>query len=173
LPELDALYIGGGFPETQVKELALNLDFKNSLKREIEKGLPVYAECGGLMYLGESLLVDGKTYPMTGALPVRFNLEKRPLGHGYTVLDVNRTNPYYKVGDSLKGHEFHYSKAVLTGREEVNFVFKMRRGFGVDGKRDGICKKNVLATYTHLHAAGEPRWAEGLIRTAIKYKKTR
>lgn len=172
LPELDALYIGGGFPETQARELALNLDFKTSLKKEIEKGLPVYAECGGFMYLGESLLVDGKTYPMTGALPVRFNLEKRPLGHGYTVLEVNRTNPYYKVGDTLKGHEFHYSKAIFTGREDVNFVFKIKRGFGVDGKRDGICKKNVLATYTHLHAAGEPRWAEGLIRTAMEYKKT-
>lgn len=171
LPSLDALYIGGGFPETQAKALAENRAFRDALREEINRGLPVYAECGGFMYLGECLLVDGKTYPMVGAVPVQFVLQKRPQGHGYTVLEVDRANPYYPVGKTLKGHEFHYSKAVLTGKEDVYFVFRVRRGNGIDGTRDGICKKNLLATYSHVHAAGEHLWAKGLLRAALGYKK--
>ena len=72
LPDLDALYIGGGFPETHAIALAGNAGFRNSLKVAIEKGLPVYAECGGLMYLGEALLLDCRTYPMAGIFPLRF-----------------------------------------------------------------------------------------------------
>jgi cobyrinic acid a,c-diamide synthase len=171
-PQLDALYIGGGFPEIQVQALADNHPFRNALREEIEKGLPVYAECGGLMYLGKNLVVDGRTYPMVGAIPVEFVLEKRPQGHGYTVLEVNESNPYYPVGELLKGHEFHYVKPVLTGDENMDFVFKVRRGHGVDGERDGICIKNVLATFTHIHAAGNPRWAQGLFEVASEYRRS-
>jgi len=171
LPHLDALYIGGGFPETQAQALADNKTFRCALREEIEKGLPVYAECGGLMYLGESLLVDGKTYPMVGALPIIFTLRKRPQGHGYTVLEVDQPNPYYPVGETLKGHEFHYSKPVMTREEGVTFIFKVGRGNGIIGLRDGICKKNLLATYTHVHAAGNPVWAENLFRVALDHKK--
>jgi cobyrinic acid a,c-diamide synthase len=171
LPQVDALYIGGGFPETQAKALADNKRFRDSLKQKIELGLPVYAECGGFMYLGESLLVDARSYPMVGALPIKFILQKRPQGHGYTVLEVDRPNPYYPVGELLKGHEFHYSKAVMTNEEDVNFVFKVSRGHGVDGRRDGLCKKNLLATYTHIHAAGNPRWAKSVFRAALEYRQ--
>ena len=172
LPQLDALYIGGGFPEIQAQALADNHTFRNALREEIEKGLPVYAECGGFMYLGKNLVVDGRTYPMVGAIPVEFVLKKRPQGHGYTVLEVNESNPYYPVGEILKGHEFHYSKPVLTGDENMDFVFKVRRGHGVDGERDGICIKNVLATFTHIHAAGNPRWAKGLFEVASEYRRS-
>lgn len=171
LPPLDALYIGGGFPETQAQPLTDNKNFRNSLREGIEEGLPVYAECGGFMYLGQSLHVNDKTYPMVGALPVEFILQKKPQGHGYTILEVNSPNPYYPVGEALKGHEFHYSKAVLTGREDIDFAFKLRRGNGIDGLRDGILKKNVLATYTHIHAAGNPQWAKSLFSTAYDHRK--
>jgi cobyrinic acid a,c-diamide synthase len=171
LPPLDGLYIGGGFPETQARKLAENELFRKLLQREIEKGLPVYAECGGFMYLGERLLVDGVAYPMVGALPVEFILDKKPQGHGYTVLSVDRPNPYFRPGDTLKGHEFHYSKASLTHRNGVRFVFKVRRGGGIEEGWDGICRKNVLATYSHVHAGGKPDWAEGLVRAARAYQK--
>ena len=171
LPDLDALYIGGGFPETQAQALADNQTFRYALREKIEKGLPVYAECGGFMYLGESLLIDGKTYPMVGALPVKFTLQKRPQGHGYTVLEVGRANPYYPVGEILMGHEFHYSKAVITNEEDVNFVFKVSRGHGMNGQRDGVCRKNLLATYSHVHAAGNLLWAKSIFRAALDYKK--
>jgi cobyrinic acid a,c-diamide synthase len=172
LPQLDALYIGGGFPEIQAQALADNHTFRKALREEIEKGLPVYAECGGFMYLGKSLVVDEKTYPMVGAIPIEFVLKKRPQGHGYTVLEVNASNPFYPVGEILKGHEFHYSKAVFSREESMDFVFKVYRGKGVDGERDGICVKNVLATFTHIHAAGNPRWAKGLFEVASEYRRS-
>jgi len=166
LPRLDALYIGGGFPETQAQALADNASFRKSLKAEIEKGLPVYAECGGFMYLGERLQVDNRYYPMVGALPVEFVLQKKPQGHGYTVLEVMGDNPYYEAGTTVRGHEFHYSRPVLTREKDLRFAFKVVRGGGIDGIRDGICIKNVLATYTHVHAAGSENWARGLVRAA-------
>ena len=171
IPPLDALYIGGGFPECQAGALADNKAFLMSLKDSIEKGMPVYAECGGLMYLGESLKFDGKSYEMVGALPMEFFLEKRPQGHGYTVLEVDRENPYYPVGQVLKGHEFHYSRPVVAKGESLISAFAVKRGYGVDGVRDGICRKNLLATYTHIHAAGNPKWADGIIRAASAFMK--
>jgi cobyrinic acid a,c-diamide synthase len=171
LPRIDALYIGGGFPETQARALADNQTFRADLREAIKNDMPVYAECGGLMYLGKSLIVDGKTYPMVGSIPVEFILQKRPQGHGYTVLEVEGSNPYYSVGQTLKGHEFHYSKAIPMSGEDLSFAFKVRRGYGVDGSRDGICVKNLLATYSHVHAAGDQRWAEGLFRAAVDFQR--
>lgn len=171
LPDLDALYIGGGFPETQAEALADNRTFRDSLKERIEEGLPVYAECGGLMYLAESLLVNENTYPMVGALPLKCVMEKKPQGHGYTILEVTEQNPYYPVGETLKGHEFHYSRPIMTRPKEINPVFKVHRGHGLDGKRDGLVKKNLLATYTHLHAAGNTLWGRSLFRAALATKR--
>ena len=169
LPTVDALYIGGGFPETQAGLLADNGAFRRSLRDAAEHGLPIYAECGGAMYLGESLTVGDKHYPMVGFLPIAFGMEKRPQGHGYTLLDVERENPFFPVGTGLKGHEFHYSQ-ILSWREgEGHLAFRVKRGIGMDGKRDGLCRKNVLATFTHLHALGTPQWAEGLVDSARRY----
>jgi cobyrinic acid a,c-diamide synthase len=167
LPEINALYIGGGFPETQAQALADNVAFRTVLKQRIEEGLPVYAECGGLMVLGRNLVVDGNEFPMVGALPLSLILEKKPQGHGYTILEVADGNPYYPVGEVLKGHEFHYSKAVLHPSEDTRTVFKVLRGEGVDGMKDGLCRKNVLATYTHIHAGGNQEWARRLVRVAV------
>jgi cobyrinic acid a,c-diamide synthase len=168
LPDLDALYIGGGFPETQAKALANNTSFRNSLREKIEAGLHVYAECGGLIYLGEVLIVDESAYPMVGALPLKMVLEEKPQGHGYTILEVAKENPYYGVGETLKGHEFHYTRAIISGSGEINPVFKVHRGHCLDGKNDGLCKKNLLATYTHVHAAGNPLWAERFYSAALE-----
>ncbi len=170
LSELDALYIGGGFPETQAETLAANEAFRQSLNKAIDDGLPVYAECGGLMYMGEELLLDGRAYPMTGALPVSFVLETKPQGHGYTILNVSRPNPYYPVGTTLRGHEFHYSRPVIRPAEDLTFAFDVQRGRGFGGKRDGLCRKNLLATYTHLHAGGTPGWAESLYHAALRWR---
>ncbi len=170
LPEIDALYIGGGFPETHAVLLAKNGIFRKSLRKAVEDGLPVYAECGGLMYLGDSLVLNNRTYSMAGVFPVRFCLEKKPQAHGYTIVEVNRSNPFYKRGTVLRGHEFHYSRVLRTGNKEgMRFVFKMRRGHGVIDGMDGLSYKNTLATYTHLHALGSPEWADGLINQAHLY----
>lgn len=171
LPEIDALYIGGGFPETHAIALAENIDFRNDLRQAVEYGLPVYAECGGLMYLGESLIINNKTYPMVSIFPVKFSLEKKPQAHGYTMVEVGRPNPYYTSGTILKGHEFHYSRIFeIDEKDNVYFAFRMKRGQGIANEMDGLCYKNVLATYTHLHALGAREWVEGFINTAMFYR---
>ncbi|MDP2158111.1 MAG: cobyrinate a,c-diamide synthase [Nitrospirota bacterium] len=172
LPDIDVLYIGGGFPETHAIALGRNTPFRASIKKAVEQGLPIYAECGGLMYLGEALVLDGKTYPMTGIFPLRFSLEKKPQAHGYTIVNVKRANPFYKKGTLIRGHEFHYSRVISPLKKNpLKFAFRMERGEGIMDGQDGICYKNVLATYTHMHALGCPQWAEGIIQQAIKYRK--
>jgi cobyrinic acid a,c-diamide synthase len=173
LPEIDALYIGGGFPETHSPELAENKGFSIALRELADAGLPVYAECGGLMYLGEELVLEGRSYPMAGVLPLSFGLFKRPQGHGYTVVSVERPNPYYPAGAEIRGHEFHYSRVLRWSGAPDDFVFRMRRGVGIHGDRDGILHKNVLATYTHIHALGNPGWASALVRNAVAFRSQR
>ncbi len=174
VPDIDALYIGGGFPETHAIALAENSGFKESLRQAIEKGLPVYAECGGLMYLGKSITLSERTYPMVGVLPVSFGMEKRPSAHGYTIADVERENPFYATGTVLKGHEFHYSRVLdVQPDENISFAFTMKRGRGIVENKDGICYKNVLAAYTHLHAIGSPEWADGMVKCAVRFKEKR
>jgi len=171
LPELDALYIGGGFPETHAQQLSNNKNFSSQLKALAKDGLPIYAECGGLMYLGENLVLEGKSYPMVGILPLTFDFYQRPQGHGYTIFKVERENPYYEVGSEIRGHEFHYSRVSNWTGKKNDLVFHMKRGVGIAKDRDGIVYKNVLATYTHVHAVGTPQWAEALIRRATLFQK--
>lgn len=170
LPDIDALYIGGGFPETQAQVLSENTGFCRSLKAAAEQGLPIYAECGGLIYLGRSLKVDDRTYPMASVLPVDFVLEKRPQAHGYAIAEVAGPNPFFDAGVVLKGHEFHYSRVANPGELPAG-TYRMERGVGVDGTADGLVYKNVLATYTHLHALGTPEWAPAMVRSALGYRR--
>jgi cobyrinic acid a,c-diamide synthase len=170
LPTVDALYIGGGFPETHASELAANTTFRNELKALADDGLPIYAECGGLMYLGEALHLENGVFQMTGVLPVVFGFSKKPQGHGYTIVQVERVNPFYPVGTKLLGHEFHYSSVKTWQGLEENLAFSMQRGTGFLNGRDGVCLNNVLATYTHIHALGTSVWAAALVKRAQQYK---
>ncbi len=170
LPPVDGLYIGGGFPETHAEKLANNQKFRQSLKNAIEAGLPVYAECGGLMYLGENIIVREQSYPMVGALPFTVLLEKKPQGHGYTIIEVDQPNPYFPIGTRLLGHEFHYSRIIENDVNKLNLVFRLERGHGITGHRDGISYKNVLATYSHTHALATPAWAIAFLNQARKYR---
>lgn len=170
IPPVDALYIGGGFPETHAEQLSANVKFREQLKLLAEDGLPIYAECGGLMYLGEALVLDERSYPMAGVLPVVFGFSKKPQGHGYTIVVVKEKNPYFEVGAELRGHEFHYSRVLKWRGAAKDLVFDMQRGTGFIDNKDGVCYKNVLATYTHLHALGSPSWAESIVRNARAYK---
>jgi cobyrinic acid a,c-diamide synthase len=170
LPAVDALYIGGGFPETLAPELSRNGRFRESLRLAIEGGLPVYAECGGAVYLGERLLYDANEYPMVGVLPLVFGFQEKPQGHGYVSIEAVRENPFFDVGIELRGHEFHYTRVESYGGEETTFAFDVHRGFGFDGKHDGVCRYNVLASYAHVHALGEETWARGVVRAAVRFK---
>lgn len=174
IPEIYGLYIGGGFPETQAKALADNRVFREGLRRLINNGLPVYAECGGLIYLGKEVVFGGKTYPMLDVFPLRFEFESRPVGHGYTEFVAIRPNPYFQINRPIRGHEFHYSKPKIIHGQRLEFAFKVLRGNGFDGIQDGVIKGPVLGTYMHVHALGETQWAEGLVKlsqTFCEYSK--
>lgn len=170
LPTIDALYIGGGFPETQAEQLAKNYSFKEELRKKIESGLPVYAECGGLMYMGREIIIDTKKYHMVGVMPIDFVLEKKPQGHGYTMLEVTAENRFFPKGYIIKGHEFHYSRPIIDKSQQIDTVFDVKRGYGLDGKRDGIIIKNMLATYSHIHARGAETWCKAMVSVANSLK---
>ena len=172
LPDVDGLYIGGGFPETQAAELASNAGFCRSLKNAAEHGLPIYAECGGLIYLGRSLRIGDKRFPMVSVVPADFVLEKKPQAHGYTVLEASGPNPFFEKGSVLHGHEFHYSRIENAG-DLAGMTFEMRRGQGMNGRKDGLVFRNVLATYSHLHALGTPQWAEGFVSRVRQHRAER
>ncbi|MCF7811822.1 cobyrinate a,c-diamide synthase, partial [bacterium] len=110
LPLIDALYIGGGFPETHAAELSANRQFMSSVNDSAQNGLPIWAECGGLMFLAEKLLWREKEYQMAGVLKVNVVMHCKPQGHGYQEVEVDRENPFLEVGTRIRGHEFHYSQ---------------------------------------------------------------
>jgi cobyrinic acid a,c-diamide synthase len=169
LPDVDGLYIGGGFPETLAPELSANQEFRARLRRMVEDSVPVYAECGGAVYLGEKLLIGSEQYAMAGVLPVDFVFQARPQGHGYTELETLGANPFFSAGQCLRGHEFHYTGLAKSVSPDLRFAFRVRRGYGFDGQRDGLCCHNVLASYTHIHALGCEQWAPAVVRAASRF----
>lgn len=163
LPELDGLYIGGGFPEISAKDLAANGSFRKAVKDAAEAGLPIYAECGGLIYLGRSIIIGDEEYPLADVFPVRFGMSEKPQAHGYSIFTVECENPFYPVGMEVKGHEFRYSTVLDWQGSKDQLALKMKRGKGFVSGRDGLVRKNVFALYTHVHADGTTGWAEGFI----------
>lgn len=167
--DLDALYIGGGFPETQSEKLHQNRAMMQAVKDASENGMPIYAECGGLIYLGRSLKWQGKGYNMAGIFPIDLEMNPTPAGHGYAILKVDRANPFYPVGTEIKGHEFHYSSITESG-SPPNTCLKVERGSGIGRGRDGLVFKNCLALYTHIYAPGVEEWAPAIIKKAREYQ---
>jgi cobyrinic acid a,c-diamide synthase len=105
LPDIDGLYIGGGFPETSARELAANESFRDSVREAADAGLPIYAECGGLIYLGRSIvLADGNEYPLVNLFPIRFGMTDKPQAHGYTILKTVGQNSFYQQGKIGRAH---------------------------------------------------------------------
>ncbi|MTI83548.1 MAG: cobyrinate a,c-diamide synthase [Firmicutes bacterium] len=178
LPPLDGLYIGGGFPEIFPRELENNSDLRKQIRMAVNDGLPVYAECGGLMYLGRSLKWQDENHAdvchsMVGALPFDVEMQRKPQGHGYIALEVEKENPYFPVGTCLKGHEFHHSRIINLDTSCLQTAWRVTRGHGIDGHGDGLVYKNVLASYTHLHALGTSGWAPALVKKAREYRDAR
>ncbi len=169
--DLAALYIGGGFPETSARILAENESFRASVKEAAEAGLPIYAECGGLIYLGEKITLDDGEFSLVGIFPVHFTLEQLPQAHGYTVLKARKNNPFYPEGIQIKGHEFRYSKVAKWLGKSEDLGLEMERGVGFAEGGDGLIYKNVLALYTHIHAVGTPEWAPSLVAKAREFKR--
>jgi cobyrinic acid a,c-diamide synthase len=165
IPDVDGFYIGGGFPEVFAGRLSANRLFREELHKRIADGLPVWAECGGLMYLAKRLIVGGVTQPMVGALPIIVEQTSRPQGHGYVSARVDSANPFLPEGTVICGHEFHYSH-VTQCSSPMTTTLAVERGIGIGRGRDGIQAGNTVAAYTHIHAAGLPGWAPGIVKAA-------
>jgi len=159
LPAVDGLFIGGGFPEMFMAELQANASLREAIASAIEAGLPVYAECGGLMYLARSLSWRGQTCRMVGAIPGDVTMHDKPVGRGYVTLATTPDAPWPAQGvRELRGHEFHYSSLDKLA-PGVRFAYRVTRGHGVDGQHDGIVHRNLLASYAHLRSIGPEGWA--------------
>lgn len=170
LPQVDGLYLGGGFPEIFIDALSENKSLRKDIKSLIEKGMPVYAECGGLMYLSKSISYKGITREMVNALDCDIRVFEKPQGHGYVILQSTANNKWFNFDEEVRGHEFHYSQVINsnTSIRELDFGYQLIRGKGVNGKNDGIIYKNVIASYTHFHSIGTPQWAEQFVKFVKK-----
>ncbi len=164
LPEVDALYIGGGFPEVFARELEENSTMRDEIRDFCEDGRPVYAECGGLMYLGRKLITPRGRHDMVGFLPLDTKMMQRFQALGYARRIALRESPIARKGDVLLGHEFHYSRVKV--RDRVEYAFKTARGKGVDGVHDGVMKKNTVAGYLHFHVLAYPRMVDNFLGLA-------
>ena len=167
LPEIDGLFIGGGFPETRIKELEANQGIRSQLKQALQDGLPCYAECGGLMYLSRQLSWKGNSGEMVGFIPADCVMHKAPQGRGYIKLEETADHPWGPFKPSpepvIAGHEFHYS-ALENLDTNVKFAYQVKRGAGINGKADGIVINNTLASYAHLRDTAANHWAQRFIQ---------
>lgn len=164
LPPLDGLFIGGGFPETQMEALERNTSLRASIRRAIDDGLPVYAECGGLMYLTRSIRWGERVCRMVGALPGDTVMQERPVGRGILRLRPSGNGPWPGHGDAatFNAHEFHYSR-VENLPPDLTFAYEVVRGAGLDGRHDGIVYRNLLANYAHLRDVDSNHWTERFV----------
>jgi len=173
LPEVDGLYIGGGFPEMFAPELAANAALRGDLQRALAAGLPAYAECGGLMYLSRTLTVAGHAYPMVGAIPGDVMMHERPIGRGYVHLSERLGHPWPRPrtpAQEIRAHEFHYS-SLDNLPADAQFAFEVKRGHGIDGRHDGILVNNLLASYTHLRTIGSCYWATRFVAFVRRHRQ--
>jgi cobyrinic acid a,c-diamide synthase len=158
-PALAGLFIGGGFPETCMRELEANTALRGALHEAISGGLPAYAECGGLMYLSRSIRFGGASAQMVGVIPGDAVMQPRPVGRGYVQLEPTAAMPWPGVGSGpVRGHEFHH--ASLDDLDPgVAFAWRVTRGHGIDGVHDGVVLHNLLASFSHLRQGAGSDWA--------------
>lgn len=168
--DIDGLYIGGGFPEMFARELSANHVFMEGLRRAYHRGMPIYAECGGLIYLSRAVTdFAGNRYEMAGIVPGECRMQKRRAALGYVTATALKDNILVAGGENLRGHEFHYSTLDLeSGSPAAYHLYKE----GVEGyKTDGFAANNILASYLHIHFAGNPAAARGFINKCLDFKK--
>ena len=163
LPDIDGLYIGGGYPELFSKELSNNQSMLKDIKDFHLDNRPIFAECGGLMYLMKSIHEDA----VVNVYPYKSILTERVQALKYTIAEVQKDNIISKKGEVFHGHEFHYSK-VIVDTPKNEFAFKITRGKGSYNLQDGFMEKNTLASYVHTHVAAMPNFGGNLCLSALE-----
>ena len=162
------IYIGGGFPELFAQELSENKSMLRSMTEQINLGIPIYAECGGLMYLGHSLSdMTGQMHPMVQALPLSSSMKDQTLHLGYRELEALCDSPIMKKGQVIKGHEFHWS--VLENNPELhNALYTV---VDQDNRFEGFRNENVWASYVHVHLASDPSLAKRFVEVCSRLSR--
>ena len=164
----DGIYIGGGFPEVFARELARNKGLMRDIKIRSEDGMPIYAECGGLMYLMNKLVdFKGKRFPMAGIFPGVVKMDKKLHMLGYHKIESIRNNILCKKGVKIKGHVFRWSYLEKVPKD-ASFAFELERRGGK--YPDGFLTRNTLASYVHIHFGISPSWAEHFVNSCACYK---
>ena len=169
LPNIDGLFIGGGFPETSMAKLEANSNIRHEIKQAIKNGLPAYAECGGLMYLCETLEWHGQKHEMVGVIPGNAVMCERPQGRGHTRLSPSDDCLWQIDGGAFKAHEFHYAK-VDNLPVDTKFGFDVKRGAGISGAHDGIVVNNLMAGFCHMRNTASNPWVERFLRYVANVK---
>ncbi|NTV96282.1 MAG: cobyrinate a,c-diamide synthase [Thiobacillus sp.] len=173
LPEADGLIIGGGFPESFIAELSANRALRHGIHGAVEAGLPVYAECGGLMYLSRSIAWQDAKAEMVGLIPGDAVLGKRPVGRGYASLAPTEDAPLdVAAGGEIPAHEFHHSH-LENLPDGLTYAYRVTRGHGIDGRNDGYIHKNLLAAYCHRRGSGPRGWIAPFLKKARAYAEQR
>lgn len=162
LPDIDGLFIGGGFPETQMQALATNTAMRSALKTALQNGLPCYAECGGLMYLCRSITYQGQTAEMVGFFDADTEMLPKPLGRGYARFTRNDAHPWGGSKTEMRAHEFHYARVINSA--ETDYCRTITRGYGTDGQQDGLQKVNTLAGFIHLRNTQATPWVQDFLK---------
>jgi len=171
-PGLDGLYLGGGYPEVHAAALADNAPMREQIRALARAGAPVYAECGGLMYLAQAIrTLDGKQHPMVGLVPGVAVMAERLQALGYVEVETQRRTVLGGAGLRLRGHQFRYS--TLEGAETGELAYSVRRRRGGTVDREGYGAGNVLASYVHAHWASNPTCAEGLVASCLAFAQAR
>jgi cobyrinic acid a,c-diamide synthase len=165
LPDIDGIFLGGGFPETAMEALESNHTMRRAIAEFIEAGGPVYAECGGLMYLTRSLSWKGKKCRMVGIIPADTVMHEKPQGRGYVRLRDRGNGPWpgASSAETIRAHEFHYSSLEGLAGDSGSFAYEVLRGTGIDGRNDGYFYKNLLASYTHMRNVGGNKWVDRFV----------
>ncbi len=175
LPEVDALFIGGGFPEVHGVELEQNIAMRDQIRRFADSGRPIYAECGGLMYLSRQITWQGRCNQMVGVIPADTRMQARPVGRGYVVLESTSHHPWdMTLGGArstpcppLHAHEFHHSSLHNLG-DQIEFAYRVKRGHGINGRYDGLVYKNIFASYSHMRNTQSNPWIKRFIAAIQK-----
>ncbi|HKB54159.1 MAG TPA: cobyrinate a,c-diamide synthase [Ramlibacter sp.] len=174
LPRVDGLLFGGGFPESCMTQLEANIALRTAVREAIEDGTPAYAECGGLMYLARSIEWNGRRARMAGVIPGDAVMHPRPVGRGYVHVHETAAMPWPggSAGGEVRGHEFHHS-ALENLPPGLDFAWQVRRGQGIDGRRDGLRLHNLVASYTHLRSAAGSGWAPRFVAFVRECRRQR
>jgi cobyrinic acid a,c-diamide synthase len=169
-PDVEVLYLGGGYPEIYASVLQQNTAMRACIREFVRQGGIVYAECGGLMYLSRTLRdFDGKMYDMVGIIPGDAVMSRTHMTLGYRELTLTQSGLLGEKGMRIRGHEFHYSHLENLG--DVDYVGRITDARGKDCRGDGITVNNVVALYTHLHFASHPQVPLALIQTVRDQRK--